>query len=80
MGTFITSVAGVGFYQAIAPSYPDMSVAPDWALGALFGLGGAVGMYLGARAQKFVPARAIKAMLSLVVLYTAGRYVVGFFW
>ncbi len=33
MGTFITSVAGVAFYQAIAPLYPDMSIAPDWPLG-----------------------------------------------
>jgi uncharacterized protein len=29
MGTFVTSVAGVIFYQAMAPFYPDMSVAPD---------------------------------------------------
>jgi uncharacterized membrane protein YfcA len=79
MGTFITSIAGVGFYQAIAPLYPDMTVAPDWALGALFGVGGAAGMYLGARTQKFVPARAIKAMLGLVVLFTAAQYIVGFF-
>jgi len=79
MGTFITSIAGVGFYQAIAPFYPDMTVAPDWALGVLFGLGGAAGMYLGARTQKFVPARGIKAMLGLVVLFTAAKYVIGFF-
>ena len=79
MGTLITSVAGVTFYQTIAPFYPDMTVAPDWALGVLFGLGGAAGMYLGARTQKKVPARAIKAMLGAVVLFTAAKYVVGFF-
>lgn len=79
MGTFITSVAGVVFFQAIAPFYPDLTVAPDWALGVLFGLGGAAGMYLGARTQKFVPALAIKAMLGLVVLFTAAKYIVGFF-
>ena len=56
MGTFITSVAGVAFYQLIAPFYPDISVAPDWMLGILFGLGGMGGMYLGAYCQKFVPA------------------------
>jgi len=33
-----------------------MSVAPDWFLGIMFGLGGMAGMYLGARFQKFVPA------------------------
>lgn len=67
MGTFITSVGGVAFYSA-------MSVPPDFKLGALFGVGGAVGMYLGARCQKFVPARWIKWMLSVIILLTALRY------
>ena len=79
MGTFVTSVAGVAFYQMMAPFYPNMSVAPDWLLGILFGLGGMVGMYLGARCQKFVPARAIKWMLAGIILLTAGKYVLGFF-
>ena len=35
MGTFVTSVFGVAFYQAIAPLYPNLSVAPDWTLGLL---------------------------------------------
>lgn len=48
MGTFVTSVACVAFYQAIAPFYPNLSVAPDWLLGALFGVGLMAGMYLGA--------------------------------
>jgi uncharacterized membrane protein YfcA len=78
MGTFVTSVAGVAFYQAIAPFYPNLSVAPDWLLGILFGLGGMVGMYLGARLQKFVPARAIKWMLAGIMVFTAGKYVVDF--
>lgn len=79
MGTFVTSVAGVAFYQLMAPFYPHMSIAPDWLLGILFGLGGMVGMYLGARCQKFVPARAIKWMLAGIILLTAGKYVLGFF-
>jgi uncharacterized membrane protein YfcA len=79
MGTFVTSVAGVAFYQAIAPFYPDLSVAPDWMLGLLFGLGGMAGMYLGARCQKFVPARAIKWMLAGVMVFTAVKYVFDFF-
>jgi len=79
MGTFVTSVAGVAFYQAIAPFYPDMSVAPDWLLGILFGLGGMVGMYLGACCQKFIPAKTIKWMLAGVILMAAFKYVVGFF-
>ncbi len=79
MGTFVTSVAGVAFSQAIAPFYPGMSVAPDWVLGLLFGLGGMIGMYLGARCQKFVPARAIKWMLAGIIFFAAGKYVLEFF-
>ncbi|MGM0426766.1 MAG: sulfite exporter TauE/SafE family protein [Thermodesulfobacteriota bacterium] len=79
MGTFVTSVAGVAFYQAIAPFYPDMSVAPDWLLGLLFGIGGMAGMYLGARCQKFVPASAIKWMLAGVIVFTALKYIAAFF-
>jgi len=78
MGTFVTSVAGVVFYQAIAPLYPQQTVAPDWTLGILFGLGGMVGMYLGARCQKHVPAKAIKWMLASIILATAGKYVLEF--
>lgn len=79
MGTFVTSIAGVIFYQGIAPFYPNMSVAPDWLLGSLFGLGGIAGMYLGARFQKFVPAKVIKWMLSAIIIFTACKYVYAFF-
>jgi hypothetical protein len=79
MGTFVTSVAGVAFYQIIAPFYPDMSVAPDWLLGTLFGIGGMGGMYLGARCQKFVPARLIKWMLAGIIVFTAAKYGAAFF-
>jgi uncharacterized membrane protein YfcA len=80
MGTFVTSVAGVLFYQLIAPFYPDVAVAPDWALGFLFGIGGFAGMYCGARLQKFVPARIIKWILAGCILFPACKYVIGFFW
>ncbi|MFO7783716.1 MAG: sulfite exporter TauE/SafE family protein [Thermodesulfobacteriota bacterium] len=76
MGTFVTSIAGVAFFQAIAPLYPNMSVAPDWLLGVLFGLGGTAGMYLGARCQKFVPAAAIKWLLASIIIFTAAKYIV----
>lgn len=78
MGTFVTSVAGVAFYQAIAPFYPHLPVAPDWLLGILFGIGGMAGMYLGARCQKFVPAKAIKWMLASVMVFTAAKYILDF--
>ncbi|MFO7989932.1 MAG: sulfite exporter TauE/SafE family protein [Desulfotignum sp.] len=79
MGTFVTSIAGVAFYQAISPFYPHLSVAPDWLLGILFGIGGMAGMYLGARCQRFVPARTIKWMLAGIMVVTAARYVLAFF-
>lgn len=79
MGTFVTSLGAVLFYQIIAPLYPDMSIAPDWFLGFLFGLGGIAGMYLGARCQKFVPAKAIKWMLAGVIVFTGIKYLAAFF-
>lgn len=79
MGTFLTSVAGVSFYMLIAPFFPDQSVAPDWLLGFLFGVGGIAGMYFGARCQKRVPATAIKWMLGLVIVGTAVKYMLDFF-
>jgi uncharacterized protein len=75
MGTFVTSIAGVAFYQLMAPFYPNLSVAPDWFLGILFGIGGMVGMYLGARCQKFVPAKTIKWMLATIIIATAAKYI-----
>lgn len=79
MGTFITSLVAVAFYQILAPFYPHLTVAPDWTLGLLFGFGGALGMYLGARAQKFVPAKAIKWILAAILLFTALRYIAEIF-
>ncbi len=75
--TFVTSVAGVGCYAALAPLFPGQAVAPDWALGLLLGAGGAAGTYCGARLQKRVPARAIKAVLALVTLGVGGSYLLG---
>jgi uncharacterized membrane protein YfcA len=71
-------VAGVFFYQVLAASYPESSVAPDWHLGFLFGVGGFAGIYFGSRLQKFVPARIIKAILCAVVLIVATRYLLQF--
>jgi uncharacterized membrane protein YfcA len=79
MGTLVTSVAGVTFYQILAAFHAGQSIAPDWGLGILFGIGGMCGMYCGARLQKHVPARVIKGMLSVIILGTAFKYVAGFF-
>ncbi len=74
MGTMITSVAGVAFFQVMAPFYPQVAVGPDWLLGFMFGLGGLLGMYCGARMQRYVPTRLIKSILALCILFTAVRY------
>ncbi len=74
MGTFIASVAGVVFYQYLSWIYTDMAVEPNWTLGIIFGFGVLSEMYLGARTQKFVPARVIKSILCACVLFVAFRY------
>lgn len=78
MGTFITSVAGALFFSII-PATGNVSSMPDWSLGILFGIGGFIGMYLGARFQKFVPQRFIKLMLGVVMVFLATRYIVQYF-
>jgi len=81
MGTLVTSVAGVLFFQFVGPLLVagGVTVAPDWLLGALFGVGGMAGMYLGARVQRFVPATAIKIVLCLVIFTVVVRYLVAYF-
>jgi len=79
LGTFVTSVSGVIFYQLLSFAYPQVAVSPDWMLGALFGSGGILGMYLGARAQKYVQAVYIKGILTCCILFIALKYISGFF-
>ncbi|MCU0605725.1 MAG: sulfite exporter TauE/SafE family protein, partial [Desulfobacterales bacterium] len=79
MGTFLTSIAGVFFYSVI-PAQTGMATSPDWLLGLLFGAGGFAGMYVGARLQKFVPQKAIKAMLGAIIVSLAVRYILQYFW
>ncbi|MGD9150616.1 MAG: TSUP family transporter [Desulfobacterales bacterium] len=75
--TFVSSLAGVTFYSLIPIN--GAVAAPDWLLGILFGAGGLLGMYLGARAQKYVPSRWIKLMLGGVILMVAFKYILRFF-
>jgi uncharacterized membrane protein YfcA len=72
----ILIVAGVTFYCLIPI---DGAVAtPDWLLGILFGAGGLMGMYLGARVQKYAPSRWIKLMLGSVIIIVALKYILRF--
>jgi len=79
LSTFTTSVVAVMAYHVMSALYPEIQIAPDWALGLLFGAGGFLGIYLGARCQRFVPARMIKYILSACLLFISLRYIIGFF-
>lgn len=77
LGSFVSSIMGVVSYAIVARLYSTsgLAITPDWLLGTLFGIGGAAGMYVGARLQRFVPARLIKAFLALCVLSIAITYI-----
>lgn len=78
MGTFITSVAGALFFTML-PATHGVSPMPDWPLGILFGAGGFIGMYLGAKAQKYVPQKFIKMIVGAAILFLAVKYIVQYF-
>jgi uncharacterized membrane protein YfcA len=78
LGTFLTSIIGVAFYSFL-PAMNGMPTSPDWALGSLFGVGGFAGMYIGARLQKHLPQKFIKAMLGAMIVALAIRYISQFF-
>jgi uncharacterized protein len=77
-GTFVTSVFGVALYQFL-PAPAGMTTQPDWPLGILFGIGGAAGMYLGARTQKHISQRYLKLGLALILVVLASGYVLQYF-
>lgn len=80
MGTCVTSIGGVLFFSLVGPYFAPSGtvVSPDWSLGILFGVGGLVGMYLGASAQKYVPGRIIRPLLGLVITGVGLKYIVGY--
>jgi len=77
MGTFITSAVGVLFFQVLSTTSFALSqhIAPDYRLGLLFGLGGVIGIYFGARAQRYFPATLIKTILAATLLFTSVKYI-----
>jgi uncharacterized membrane protein YfcA len=77
-GTFVTSIVGVAVYSLI-PFYNGQTAPPDWFLGILFGIGGLLGMYLGATCQKYVPERIIQAILALIIFAVSINYILQFF-
>jgi len=78
MGTFITSVAGALFFSVLPVSH-GISPMPDWPLGILFGTGGFIGMYLGAKTQKYVSQKVIKIIVGAAIMFLAMKYIVQFY-
>ena len=80
-GTFFTSIGGVFVYSVLLPiMLPGTQPAgPDWLLGLSLGLGGFIGIYLGALVQKYIPARLIKAILAVSIAAVVIKYVGGYF-
>ena len=74
LGTFLASLAGVLGYGFLGLFSSLDGIGADPLLGLLLGLGGLMGSYLGARCQRFVPARRIKWGLALILLFTSLRY------
>ncbi|TYO95418.1 sulfite exporter TauE/SafE family protein [Desulfallas thermosapovorans] len=80
-GTFLTSIAGVAFYSLLAMTAVGAAtnVSPDWALGALFGIGGLMGTYCGAYVQKFLKENIVKVIMAALILFLALQYIIQFF-
>lgn len=80
LGTFMSSVIGVIMYMVVSPFFTHGTmIMPDWWLGLSFGVGGMFGVYVGARLQRFVPPKVIKAILVAALLFVSTRYIWGFF-
>jgi len=77
MGSFLTSVLGVVFFTLVEPMVAGVAVSahPDWALGLLFGLGGSIGMFIGAHIQRYLPPRLIKLLLIVLLAVVVIKYV-----
>lgn len=73
MATFLTSIFAILGYLVL-PTPAGVVASPDWALGALFGIGGLVGGNLGARCQRHVPQKSLKGFLAVLLLGLALRY------
>jgi hypothetical protein len=75
--TFLTSIVGVALYSLL-PAPPGLATYPDWQLGLLFGVGGMLGMYLGACLQRHVPQTALRLLLGVMIALLAAQYLAPF--
>jgi uncharacterized membrane protein YfcA len=77
VATLVTSLAGVLSFELIAAfdSAAKPGSRPDYLLALLFGLGGAMGGYTGARLQGRIPEQALRALLGTLALVLATIYI-----
>jgi len=80
LGTLVTSLVGLASFEVLGwtPLSAGLAVRPDWTLGILFGAGGMLGAYSGARLQKRLPEKWIRLGLGLLVSGLAVAYVAQF--
>ncbi|MCD6548992.1 MAG: sulfite exporter TauE/SafE family protein [Thermodesulfobacterium sp.] len=71
-GTCITSIVGVIIFTLGGHQ-------PDWLLGLFLGIGGALGLFFGARLQKYMPQKLIRIIITTGVLFIGYNYVTSFF-
>lgn len=74
--TFVTSVVGAATYAFLALTTDGESIAPDWTLGLICGLGGLCGGYLGARLQPHLPETALRLLLGALAIALGTLYTV----
>lgn len=76
LGTLLTSLTGVASFEALAAASFGAQAAPDWLLGAMLGIGGLAGTYVGASLQKFLPDFWIRTVLGILVMVLALSYII----
>ncbi len=72
--TWVTSVVAALFYAFGPLTTVKANASPDWLLGSLFGFGGFLGIYIGARLQRVVPGVIIKIILGVTITGVALKY------
>lgn len=73
--TWINSVVAASFYAFAPVTKSALNTSPDWVLGALFGLGGMMGIYVGTFMQKRFSAVWIKSILAISISIISARYI-----
>lgn len=76
--TLLTSIAGVATYEVLSAvaTTDDHGRRPDWLLALLFGVGGALGAYTGARLNARAPERVLRFLLGTLALALAASYII----